>query len=133
MTNNLISDSGVGGIDLGRRKRNGKRDLVDPRTISVNVRLNQDEFAYLDSMRKSFGMLKAEFLRAAAFGQLPDVPAAAQINRSAWAKLARTTANLNQIAKHLNAAALTGETPQYSVEEIQLELERFRDSLLGMV
>ena len=45
-------------------------------------------------------MQRGEYLRAAALHRLPPtIPAA---NREQWAELARTAANLNQIARHLN-------------------------------
>ncbi|MBJ3115112.1 MobC family plasmid mobilization relaxosome protein [Salmonella enterica subsp. enterica serovar Typhimurium] len=51
-------------------------------------------------------MQRGEYLRAAALHRLPPtIPAA---NREQWAELARTAANLNQIARKINGGQWSG-------------------------
>jgi len=68
------------------------------------VRLNDAELARLDALREPVHMQRGEYLRAAALHRLP--PSIPAVNRQAWVELARTAANLNQLAHRLNA----GET-----------------------
>jgi len=75
-------------------------DATDKRGYTVSVRLNDAELARLDSQRDAVQMQRGEYLRAAALHRLP--PTIPEVNREAWAALARTAANLNQIARHLN-------------------------------
>ncbi len=75
-------------------------DASDKRTHTVSVRLNDRELALLDSRRGAVQMQRGEYLRAAALHRLP--PTIPAVNREMWAELARTAANLNQIARHLN-------------------------------
>ncbi|MBF0306844.1 MAG: plasmid mobilization relaxosome protein MobC [Alphaproteobacteria bacterium] len=52
-------------------------------------------------------------------------------NRAAWIELARTTANLNQIAKHANERgelAIGGE-----LVELRRAIERLRAELIGAI
>ena len=88
--------------DESKRRRRGPAplDATDKRGHTVSVRLNDAELARLDSQRDAVQMQLGEYLRAAALHRLPPtIPAA---NREQWAELARTAANLNQIARHLN-------------------------------
>lgn len=88
--------------DESKRRRRGPAplDATDKRGHTVSVRLNDAELARLDSQRDAVQMQRGEYLRAAALHRLPPtIPAA---NREQWAELARTAANLNQIARHLN-------------------------------
>ena len=88
--------------DESKRRRRGPAplDATDKRGHTVSVRLNEAELARLDSQRDAVQMQRGEYLRAAALHRLPPtIPAA---NREQWAELARTAANLNQIARHLN-------------------------------
>lgn len=84
------------------RRRHGPSplDASDKRTHTVSVRLNDAELALLDSRRGAVQMQRGEYLRAAALHRLP--PTIPAVNREMWAELARTAANLNQIARRLN-------------------------------
>jgi hypothetical protein len=87
----------------------------------VSVRLNAAELAALDTRRGSFQ--RGEWLRMAALDKLP--PTVPAINAQAWAELARAAANLNQIARALNA----GEKVERG--GIRDQLNQFRAALIG--
>jgi hypothetical protein len=59
----------------------------------------------------------------ACFRRVP--PTIPELNREAWASLARAAGNLHQLARHLNH----GEA--VAVEEIRSMLAEFRGSLIG--
>lgn len=108
-----------------RKSRRGPipLDAVERRTHCVSVRLNDAELKKLDGVRGKFQ--RGEWLRMAALDELP--PSIPEVNRDMWVKLARSAANLNQIAHHLNAREAV------EVEEIQAALAAFRMALLGVV
>ena len=84
--------------DESKRRRRGPAplDATDKRGHTVSVRLNDAELARLDSQRDAVQMQRGEYLRAAALHRLP--PTIPEVNREAWAALARTAANLNHRA-----------------------------------
>lgn len=75
----------------------------------------------LDERRSNFQ--RGEWLRMAALEKLP--PTVPAINAQAWAELARAAANLNQIARALNA----GEKIERG--GLRDQLNRFRAALIG--
>lgn len=87
----------------------------------VSVRLNAGELAALDARRGSFQ--RGEWLRMAALDKLP--PTVPALNAQAWTELARAAANLNQIARALNA----GEKVERG--GIRDQLNQFRAALIG--
>ncbi|MGZ8174707.1 plasmid mobilization protein [Methylobacter sp.] len=110
-------------INQDRAKRRGPLPLDDPRTHSVNVRLNDEELALLDS--KKGGMARAEWLRCAALDKLPiSIPA---LNREAYTEIGRIGSNLNQVAKALNI-----DPSSRTWEEIVALLKSVRGALLGV-
>lgn len=113
-------------IDAAKRRRRGPAPLnaAKKRNHTVSVRVNPAELAQLDALREKVSMQRGEYLRAAALHKLP--PTIPEINREAWAALARSAANLNQIAHKMNA----GELPQ--VEQIREVLDALRRDLIGM-
>ena len=113
--------------DETKRRRYGPLPIpaVERRTHTVSVRLNVAELARLDSLRDTVQMQRGEYLRAAALHRLP--PTIPVINREAWAKLARSAANLNQIARHLNEVGASG-----FVNEVRAAVDMFRGDLLGV-
>lgn len=112
--------------DDSKRRRRGPipLDTADKREHTVSVRLNVDELARLDQLRCHVAMQRGEYLRAAALHRLP--PTIPAINREAWAELARSAANLNQIAHHLNVGG------SLDFEVVRATIDAFRRSLLGM-
>lgn len=114
------------GIDESKRRRRGPAplDAADKRVHVVSVRLNAVELARLDSLRDAVRMQRGEYLRAAALDRLP--PAVPAVNREAWVALARSAANLNQIAHRLNAGDML------PLDEVRKKLEAFRRDLIGI-
>lgn len=113
-------------LDETKRRRRGPAplDAADKRRHSVSVRLNDAELARLDALREPVHMQRGEYLRAAALHRLP--PSIPAVNRQAWVELARTAANLKQLAHRLNA----GETPALS--EVRAAVDELRRRLIGV-
>lgn len=113
-------------IDRTKRRRRGPAPLdpAEKRVHSVSVRLNDAELARLDTQRKAVRMQRGEYLRAAALHRLP--PTIPELNREAWVALARTTANLNQIAHRLNSG------DALPLAEVRVMLDAFRRDLIGV-
>jgi len=111
--------------DESRRRRRGPvpLDAIDRRGHTVSVRLNDSELARLDSQRDAVQMQRGEYLRAAALHRLP--PTIPAVNREAWASLARSAANLNQIARRMNAG------DALPLNEVRVMLDAFRRDLTG--
>lgn len=106
-----------------RRSRRGPV-LLDPsakREHCVSVRLNVAELTTLDERRGPFQ--RGEWLRMAALDKLP--PTVPALNAQAWAELARASANLNQLAKAVNAS---GKIERGGLRD---QLNEFRAALLG--
>jgi len=113
-----------------RRRRHGPAPLAaaDKRGHCVSVRLNDAELALLDSRRDPLQMQRGEYLRAAALHRLPPIIPA--VNRDAWARLARSASNLNQLAHHLNSTGLIADAAD--AEQIRAVLDDFRRDLIGV-
>jgi hypothetical protein len=112
--------------DESKRRRRGPAplDAADKRGNTVSVRLNDAELARLDSQRDAVQMQRGEYLRAAALHRLP--PTIPALNREAWAELARTAANLNQIARGLNVG------DALPLAEVRAILDDLRRALIGV-
>ncbi|CCP05149.1 plasmid mobilization relaxosome protein MobC [Erwinia amylovora] len=91
----------------------------------VSVRLNKAELTQLDSKRG--GYRRGEWLRMAALHQL--APVLPEVNKEAWAELARSAANLNQITKHLNTKAPDSGISRTEMFTLKRSLDAFRDAL----
>lgn len=118
-------------IDHSKTARRGP-DLLperELRTHTVSVRLNGAELAQLDEQRAPVQMQRGEYLRCAALHQLP--PTIPPVNQAAFVALARSAANLNQVARALNSAARGAPEPAPSIVEIVDALDDFRRSLIG--
>jgi len=111
-------------IDQTKRSRRGPVREDEKRRHCVSVRLNDAELAKLDSQRKAVKMRRGEYLRAASLHKLP--PTIPEVNREAWVELARTSANLNQIARRLNV----GE--EIHLDEVRASINALRLSLIGV-
>ena len=112
-----------------RRKRRGPEPMpaCQRRTHAVSVRLNGDELRKLDAQRTAAGDQKrGEQLRQVWLGKAPEV-GIPEANRLAYAALARTSANLTQIAARLSAGY--SET-RHVINEAAYLLAAFRASLL---
>jgi len=114
------------GVDDTRRSRRGPVPLgaEAKRGHTVSVRLNPAELALLDDRRAGVRMQRGEYLRSAALHALP--PTVPEVNRAAWVELARTAANLNQIAHRMNAGH------EVAFDEVRATVQALRDDLIGV-
>jgi predicted NUDIX family NTP pyrophosphohydrolase len=96
------------------------------RSVRVSVYLSEPELAELD--RRRSGIRRADWLRKAGLGQLPrTVP---EINRDAWAELARVAANLNQHQRAINEGrAVPGSV---DLSDLRASVDALRNELLGV-
>lgn len=110
-------------VVLKRRQRRGPKPLAaaDLRTHRITIWVSDSELARLNRMR--LGQRVGEFMRAAALGTTVERPS--KINLSLYSDLARSAANLNQIAYHLNGGG------GVDLPQITEELAAFRLALLG--
>lgn len=119
-------------IDIAKHSRRGgfgkpKLPSDDVREHCVSVRLNKAELTQLDSKRS--GYRRGEWLRMAALHQL--APVLPEVNKEAWAELARSAANLNQITKHLNTKAPDSGISRTEMFTLKRSLDAFRDALFA--
>ncbi len=119
-----------------RRRRPGRpaKAVGDRRDDWITVRVNGAERAVLEARAAAAGLdvgvyVRAMGLRRRVVGVVPEV------NRGAWGELARTTANVNQIAAHLNGGGRFDErgTPRVAqaLDAVRGELELLRRALIG--
>lgn len=116
--------------NLPKRKR-GPKPLASSelRSHTVSVRLNSAELAWLDGARASVRMQRGEYLRHASMGKLP--PTIPEMNREAWASLARVAGNLNQYQQAINAGTVHGHPPEV-IQELADQVRKLRAELLGL-
>lgn len=106
--------------------RRGQRDIEDPRRHCVSVRLSEAELARLDAKRGRWA--RGEWLRMAFLDKLnPQLP---NLNAQAYSELARSAANLNQIAKHLNESG-GRDAVEAQISVIIRALQEFRRALVA--
>ena len=89
----------------------------------VKLRLNNVENEYLNAMRSSVRMSRAEYTRLAILENLPMQNS--PINILAWQELSKCASNLNQLVR---------KTPQnfhVEIEELRAILKQLRAKLLG--
>lgn len=110
-------------------KKQERRRLAaeDRRGHCVSVRMNDQELARLDAERGRFP--RGEWLRRA-WGQTQPKPPVPEVNRLAWADLARTAGNLNQAMKAFHEGRLRGVDPVV-LEELFAQVHGLRRALIG--
>lgn len=107
------------------KNRRGPKPKTDDKKQSVPVmlRLTEDEINALDEARGSTPRgtyIRNVYLQRGGMQSIPTV------NRDAYAQLARSAANINQLARYLNGG---GEAEAI---EIARELADFRRKLIGV-
>ena len=91
--------------DACRHGRAGRPEKapVDRRSRRVTVWMTEGELAVFERRRVAVGIPGlGVYVRQAALSQRAPRAVVPEVNREAWWSLARATANLNQIAAHLN-------------------------------
>lgn len=104
--------------------------LLKPEQLRVKVEcyFNPTEKKFVESKAKQAGLALSAYLREASLGnQITSLPSA---NIELWEELSRTTANLNQIAKHLNEGRLVHLDPSL-LQEIGRQVKALRLDLMG--
>ncbi len=100
----------------------------------IAVKVTPAERAVLAERAAAAGLDVGVYVRAMGLGRR-IVGVVPTVNREAWAELARTTANVNQIAAHLNGGGRFDErgTPRVAqaLDTVRGELERLRTVLIG--
>jgi len=122
--------------DRSVRRQRGRPRVPDHerRTHLIGVFVNEGELAELRRRGEATGMTDlATYLRRAVLAQRAPRAVVPEINRGAWAELARTTANVNQIAAHLNGGGRFDErgTPRLAeaLDALRAEVRALRLTL----
>lgn len=117
----------------GGRKRIGGRPAKpeSERLKNVPLRMTDAERRQAEDQARAAGLTLSAYLRARVLGKTVRgvVPA---VNRAAYAELARTTANINQIAAHMNAGGDAPAGLRDLLEEAAREVRILRLQLLGI-
>ncbi len=116
---------GPGRPALGAEERRGHM---------IAVKVTPAERALLEARAAATGLDVGVYVRAMALGRRV-VGVVPEVNRGAWGELARTTANVNQIAAYLNGGGRFDErgAPRVAqaLDAVRGELERLRSVLIG--
>ncbi len=100
----------------------------------IAVKVMPAERALLEERAAAAGLDVGVYVRAMGLGRRV-VGVVPEVNRGAWIELARTTANVNQIAAHLNGGGRFDErgTPRVAqaLDAVRGELGRLRAVLIG--
>lgn len=94
----------------------------------IDLYLNAAERSAIEAKARDAGLAVSAFIRKAALGQRIEVPQV--VNAARWGELARTTANLNQLAHAVNAGHASGIDPRL-IEELADQVRLLRLELLG--
>lgn len=108
------------------------------RTGWLTVRLTDAEVAEVKGHADVSGISASELIRRRVLGQRLPKGSAPEINRAAWADLARTAGNLNQLTHHLNIQNLKGGEAMVESGEVKNlvrtlvdQVQKVRLELLG--
>lgn len=100
------------------------------RTVRVNVYLHPDEAAALDRARARVSLQRGPYMRLAALDRLP--PTIPEVNREAWAELARLAGNLNQYQRAVNEGRIDSPMPLGDMAALRDMVDALRRELVGM-
>lgn len=109
-------------------KKRGRKPipLPDQRRHPVTCRLTDAELEKVDRVRGQ--VTRGEFIRRAALSRAPrPVPS---VNVDQWQKLARASANLNQLVAAINAGKVSGVNVDLS--DLKSALDEVRAALIGL-
>ncbi len=124
---------------MAEKKGKGGRPIASksPRDRGLKIRLTEDERQRIESDAREAGVTLAELVRtrvlsARVLKSKASVPA---VNKEAYAELARSAANLNQVAHHLNEGRkkmddLLAKTLESLLSKMLLDLKNVRLSLI---
>ncbi len=107
-----------------------KGDPAKVRGMTIGVRVTDAEYAALRAKAEAFHITPAQWLRDAALKRrLPPLPVPT-INVEEYGKLARLSANLNQLMRLAHAGRVTG-LDEAVLQQLGEEVSRLRLALLG--
>jgi hypothetical protein len=107
--------------------------LTDGLRKVLAIRLAKNERRLVEQKATEAGLRPATYIREAALRAIvapvkSDIP---EVNREAWASLARACANLNQYQAAINARQATGYPPRF-LEELLDQVQAVRRALIGV-
>lgn len=122
----LPADETAEAAAVPRRRRSGTETRRRSR-LQIGVRLDALEHEAIVALAKNAGMSLPDFLRWAALGKRGRIRRAPETDDAVRARLLRELLghvgqvgnNINQLARHANAAALGGEPVEIEVELLQ--------------
>jgi hypothetical protein len=105
------------------------RPAEDLRKIRISVFLTEQESNKIRQTANSFNINPSAYIRIAILSKTPrQIP---EINRKAWASLARVVGNLNQYQAAINEGRASGY-PLEVLSELREMVQELRRDLLGM-
>jgi uncharacterized coiled-coil protein SlyX len=96
--------------------------------IKAECYFSPSEKADISAKARRAGLSLSSYIREVVIGH-KVVDALPSINAQQWQSLSRTTANLNQIAKHLNEGKQVNIDPRV-IEELVLQVQEVRLALM---
>lgn len=119
--------------DAATSRRHGPKPkpLEEQRRHGISCRVNDAELALIDQRRGKVS--RGEWLRLAALSKPPRI--VPEVNKVAWADLARAAGNLNQLARAINEGrwpVKDGPSAQATIMEMRAQLDAVRASLIGL-
>lgn len=116
-----------------KKRRHGPKPkpASEQRRHPVSCRLTDAELARLDARRGQVS--RGEWMRLAALGKPPRI--VPEVNKVAWADLARAAGNLNQITRAINEGRLpVKDVPSVGkvVMDVRAQLDAVRRHLIGL-
>jgi len=111
--------------------RGKKIEPSQKRTRMISSRLSDEEFEIFNQLCKETGLEGGVYIRYVVLGNEYKLPARVpEINREAWLKLSKLSANLNQYQKAINKGTATSYPPG-KLEEVREAVEQLRAELIA--
>lgn len=115
-----------------KRKGGRERLRLAPETVrqrTIGVRLNNAELGAIQRKADSMGIPPTTWMRHAALSRMPLRPLVPELNRQAYAELARLAGNLNQLIRAAHEGRVN--VPPSLLAELYAAVQAFRLELLG--
>lgn len=107
-------------------------DSERARTSYQTFRVTPAESAELVGHARAAGLSVSQLVRSRVLGLRAPVAAAPLLNRQAYTELARTAANLNQLAHHLNQVQVSGQAQVIDLAAARALIQKTLDELAGL-